>query len=49
MSSRSETEFFNFRRFDEALEEIGSPANLRIADHILRFQRACGKVGWIAN
>jgi hypothetical protein len=40
LSSRSETKFLNYHRFDEALEDIGSPANLRIADHMLRFQRA---------
>ena len=40
MSSRSETKFLSYYRFDEALEDLGSPANLRIADHILRFQRA---------
>lgn len=40
MSSRGETKFFNHERFNKALEEIGRPANVRIAEHILRFQRA---------
>lgn len=39
MTVRSETKFFKYSRFDEALEEIGSPVNLRIVDHLLRFER----------